>query len=90
MRELENVLQRLFVLVEGTVILPHHVAALLPSGPWGAASDYSLSRQLAAVERELIEQALRSTGGNKARAAKMLGMPRSSLYEKLKAYKLCR
>lgn len=89
-RELENVLQRLFVLVEGAVILPHHLAAFLPAGPWGtAANNQSLSRQLAAVERDLIEQALRSTGGNKARAARLLGMPRSSLYEKLKVYKLC-
>lgn len=89
-RELENVLQRLFVLVEGAAILPHHLAAFLPAGPWGtAANNQSLSRQLAAVERDLIEQALRSTGGNKARAARLLGMPRSSLYEKLKVYKLC-
>lgn len=88
-RELENVLQRLFALVEGETILPHHLAAFLPVGPWEVtANKPSLSQQLAMMERDMIQQALRSTGGNKARAARLLGMPRSSLYEKLKTYKL--
>jgi DNA-binding NtrC family response regulator len=36
------------------------------------------------MERTILEQALRKTGGNKARAAEMLGMKRTTLLAKLK------
>ncbi len=36
------------------------------------------------VERELIEAALRESGGNKSLAAKRLGVHRSTLYDKMK------
>lgn len=39
-------------------------------------------------EREIIVDALKSTDGNKAAAAKLLGMPRSVLYNKIKKYGL--
>jgi DNA-binding NtrC family response regulator len=38
------------------------------------------------VERTIVEQALRKTGGNKARAAEMLGMKRTTLLAKLKTF----
>lgn len=41
-----------------------------------------------AAEREQLEAALRSTGGNKAEAARQLGLPRSTFYSKLKKYHL--
>lgn len=39
-------------------------------------------------EREILESALRECDGNKARAARLLGMPRSTYYSKLKKYGL--
>lgn len=39
---------------------------------------------LADVERRAIEAALTATGGNKARAATLLGIARSTLNEKLR------
>lgn len=39
-----------------------------------------------ASERELLENALKQCGGNKAEAARRLGMPRSTYYSKLKKY----
>jgi len=36
------------------------------------------------IERELIERSLERTGGNKGRAAKLLGLKRTTLVEKLK------
>jgi len=39
-------------------------------------------------EKELILQALKKTKGNKCKAALLLGMPRSTLYKKLKEYNI--
>jgi DNA-binding NtrC family response regulator len=45
-----------------------------------------LAEQVAEVERRAIAEALAATGGNRAAAAKRLGMPRSVLYERLSRY----
>jgi DNA-binding NtrC family response regulator len=47
-----------------------------------------LSTLMADLEKELVVEAMRRTGGNKARAAELLGISRPTLYEKLKAYGL--
>jgi DNA-binding protein Fis len=46
-----------------------------------------LHLQLAEVEKRHILRVLASTGGNKTRAAKILGIDTKTLYNKLKAYK---
>jgi DNA-binding NtrC family response regulator len=45
-------------------------------------------KTLGDVERSLVEAALRDSGGNKSRAARQLGIPRTSLYGLLKRYGL--
>jgi DNA-binding NtrC family response regulator len=42
-----------------------------------------LAEQVAEVEREAIRAALQATGGNKVAAAKLLGISRAKLYERL-------
>ncbi len=39
-------------------------------------------------QKSLIEKALKETGGNKSRAARMLGISRKTLYVKLEKYGL--
>ena len=39
-------------------------------------------------EREVLENALLQSGGNKAQAARLLGVPRSTYYSKLKKYEI--
>ena len=53
------------------------------------ANDLGLLRHiLEDAEKRAIIEALRLSGGNKARAAKMLGIHRTGLYQKLKRYQL--
>jgi transcriptional regulator with PAS, ATPase and Fis domain len=46
----------------------------------------TLAEQVADVERRAIAEALVAAGGNRAAAARRLGMPRSVLYERLSRY----
>ncbi len=81
-RELENTLARIFALVPGDTIrredfeahvIPTDTASAVGT-PLTARRNFSLLKELEVVERRLIEQALRESGGVKERAAKLLGM----------------
>lgn len=82
-RELHNVLVSAQVMAGGATILPSHLPKRVrPLAPTeNAESDQSDS------ERQAIRHALAASGGNKARAARLLGMSRSSLYLKLRLYR---
>ena len=82
-RELKNVLWRAALLADGAVIEQRHLG-LPPRTLLGKASKRGASLTLAHVERLAIEEALLATGGNKARAARLLGIARSTLMEKLR------
>jgi DNA-binding protein Fis len=43
---------------------------------------------LATMDRDLVERALRQTKGNKSKAARLLGLTRSQLYSRLSKYQL--
>ena len=47
-----------------------------------------LAEVLAEVERKTIRAALEASGGNKASAARMLGISRATLYQKITDYRL--
>lgn len=80
-RELENVVQRLVVMTEGDEIdvpsLPAVMRFTLPR-------QRGVNRTLAEVESEHIQAVLASVGGNRTLAAKVLGIDRKTLREKLK------
>ncbi|MDF1503639.1 sigma-54 dependent transcriptional regulator [Roseisolibacter sp. H3M3-2] len=81
-RELKNALWRASILADGAPIRPEHLG-LTPAG--AAATPVSTEvTTLAEAERRAISAALASTGGNKARAADVLGIARSTLLEKLR------
>jgi two-component system, NtrC family, response regulator AtoC len=91
-RELRNVLEHA-VLNAGTasVLLP----AMLPAEFNGraaarptpaAGAPHNLHDALRQVERDHITAALAGCGGNRARAARTLGISRATLYEKLKRH----
>jgi len=80
-RELENVIQRLIVMSTGDTIDITDLPALMRFSP---SRGHGLDRTLAEVESEHIQNVLAGTGGNKTQAAKILGIDRKTLREKLK------
>ncbi|MGA2984414.1 MAG: sigma-54 dependent transcriptional regulator [Terriglobia bacterium] len=85
-RELENCIQRAVSLGSGTFIQMQD----LPSAMLYHLARKSSSRQdmttLQAIEQQAIRQALEATGGDRVRAAKLLGIGKTTIYRKLKEY----
>jgi DNA-binding NtrC family response regulator len=92
-RELRNVLERAVILRHNPTVLGRddlvfEQVDLRPSTPGGRTSGPEnvawLNLSLADVERRHIEKVLRHEDGNVGRAAKRLGISRSTLYQRLK------
>ena len=87
-RELEHCLERAVIMARGEVIapadLPPHIQVL--SGKESQAIDFPSGISLEEVERALILKTLEETGGNRSRAAEILGINRRTLLNKLKEY----
>ena len=87
-RELENCIQRAVSLGSGTFIQMQD----LPSAMLYHLARKSSSRQdlttLQALEQQAIRQALQATGGDRVRAAKLLGIGKTTIYRKLKEYSI--
>ena len=81
-RELENVIERALVLGAGTVITLDDLPDGLREQPLTGASP-AAGQRLADIEREYIDRTLRAVDGNKAAAARVLGLDRKTLYRKL-------
>ncbi len=86
-RELENVLTRALVLAGGAPIDVVHLPEFGRSPAAANAIEALLvpGFSLDAVERELIQTALVKAGGNKAAAARLLGITRRRLYSRLES-----
>ena len=91
-RELDNVLERAMILGEGEWItvndIPH--AEKWEENHNSYAGPHDLTDALRAYEKMHIENVLKETDGNRAVAAKMLGLSRSSLYRKLESLGISR
>lgn len=90
-RELENLVKRLVVLApDGRADVEHLPAhmRLAPAAPERRPGDSSAryDDQIAHVERDLLRRAVLQAGGNRTRAAAILGMPASTLRDKLRKY----
>jgi len=81
-RELENTMARAFALVPGDSLKGDDLRAhVIPTshpptqqGELAIMKNFNLNKELEAIERGLIEQAMREAGGVKERAAKLLGL----------------
>jgi len=92
-RELENVVQRMMVVAKGNVVgvedVPHEIRGgdAVPSKHPKDLHDLARA-STALVEKQTILNALAETGRNVTRAAKVLGISRATLQNKMKAYGL--
>jgi DNA-binding NtrC family response regulator len=91
-RELENIIERAVVLSKKGIItiadLPIPVRAASEEEPAGRNAGGSLNETLDTVERGLILEALKESGGIQTRAAEKLGISERVLRYKLKKYKI--
>jgi two-component system response regulator AtoC len=88
-RELANVIERAQILTEGNVITADDLPdTLARSAPGRRATTPESPDTLAAAERRHVAAVLSRTGGNKLRAAKVLGIDRKTLYQLIDKYGL--
>jgi DNA-binding NtrC family response regulator len=89
-RELRNVIERATIVAKSDVIeladLPALADVPAPHSP-AAASGLTAGTTVDEAERQLIEVTLAHTGGNKTRAAEMLGISLKTLHNKLNRMK---
>ncbi|HEY2988018.1 MAG TPA: sigma 54-interacting transcriptional regulator [Candidatus Binatia bacterium] len=97
-RELENAIERAFILSNGSVIQAEDLPALSwtapgdpqvqPSGLNGErmVREASLNETMEAVEKELIIQALKKSDGVQVEAAKILGLNHKNLWHKIRKH----
>jgi two-component system response regulator HydG len=88
-RELKNILERAVILAKGPWIEPSHLPAYvlgLQAVNAGEKMVLPVGVTAAEVEKELILRTLRSTGNNKAEAARQLGLDVKTIRNKLKSY----
>src|SRR5690348_5871369 len=86
-RELENALERSVLVCDGAVIHGHHLPpSLQTADASGTVTHVSLGDAVAAYERDLIQDALKTTRGNRAKAARLLDTTERILNYKVRLY----
>jgi Nif-specific regulatory protein len=86
-RELENTLERAVVVCDGNVIHGHHLPPTLQTAEAsGTEPSSSLEESVETFEKDLLQDALKTTRGNRSKAAKMLSTTERILNYKVKKY----
>lgn len=102
-RQLENLVHRLVILGEGPLIsreaVEYELASLAsfdtqsalsrsPAKPQSCSTILPLEEEMQRTERKALERALKRSGGNRSRAARLLGISRRTFYNKLAEHNL--
>ena len=87
-RELEHTIERILILEDGDLIMPEHLPSFISGrqGDFQVFSDDGLT--LEELERNYLQFILRRTRGNQSEAARLLGINRKTLGQKIQKYGL--
>jgi len=86
-RELENVLERAVLVCDSAVIHGHHLPPTLQTAQAsGTITTLSLSEAVGAYEKDIVIDALKTTRGNRAKAARLLGTTERIVNYKVRKY----
>src|SRR5205085_6916990 len=91
-RELRNVIERVVIMAPGDIVTEHDLAFLAGSSVQGPSSEESAAPAVPLYvardqfEREYILRQLAVQQGNISRTAEVLGVERSNLYRKMRAF----
>ena len=86
-RQLENIIERAFALGEGDIICTKDLPAEIRNID-NQLSISNINLNLVENEKMLMLRALRQTNGNKAEAAKLLGINITTVYRKMEKYRI--
>jgi DNA-binding NtrC family response regulator len=89
-RELENAVERAIVTCRGRCLAEEDFSFLTQNGLAGKAWAPPAGMTLQEMEKQLIAATIERTGGNIKESAAILGIDRSTLYEKIKRYEIPR
>jgi two-component system response regulator HydG len=91
-RELEHTIERAVILTRGEYITPEELPPTIralsgdPDAITPQEPPVPVGLTLKEVERELIRKTIEHTGGNRTKAAEILGISRATLHNKLREY----
>ena len=86
-RELENTIERAVLMCDGEVIHGHHLPPSLQTAEAsGTVTRVSLKEAVVAYEKDLIQDALKTTRGNRAKAARLLDTTERVINYKVRIY----
>ncbi|NUP08267.1 MAG: sigma 54-interacting transcriptional regulator [Polyangiaceae bacterium] len=80
-RELKNAMEHAVVLANGAAIVIEHLPKAVASPPTPESG--SMAQEVDSAERRAVDQALEAAGGNRARAAELLGVSKRTLQYRL-------
>jgi Nif-specific regulatory protein len=86
-RELENVIERAVLVCDSNVVHGHHLPPTLQTAQAsGTVTSLSLSEAVNAYEKDIVLDALKTTRGNRAKAARLLGTTERIINYKVRKY----
>ncbi len=89
-RELENAVERAMVTCRARMLAEEDFAFLALNGAAGRPFNFPTGMTLQEMEKQLIAATIQRAGGNIKESAAILGIDRSTLYEKIKRYEIPR
>jgi Nif-specific regulatory protein len=88
-RELQNVMERAVLVCDGDVVHAHHLPPTLQMADTTDANAFqSLESAVSAVEKDLIQDALKMARGNRAKAARLLQSTARVVNYKIRKYRI--